>query len=60
MYHILGTVNHMIMIFSTLVLNDDISRGFFFIFFLTFCFLRFYGGLEGEGVKGQKIAENEK
>ena len=43
----------MIMIFGTLVLNDDISRIFFF-FFEIFIFQAVMG------VKGQKIAQNEK
>ena len=43
----------MIMIFGTLVLNDDISREFFFIF------LNFFGGAVRE-VKVQKVAQNEK
>ena len=54
MYHILGTVNHMIMIFSTLVLNDDISRGFFFIFFFNFLFFEVLRGIGGGGGKRVK------
>ena len=42
------------MIFDTLVLNDDISRAFF-SFYWNFGFL---GAVRG--VKGQKIAQNEK
>ena len=43
----------MIMIFGALVLNDDISRCFFHFFeILIFWTVR--------GVKGQKIAQNEK
>ena len=42
----------MIMIFGTLVLIDDISRCFHFIEILIFWAVR--------GVKGQKIAQNEK
>ena len=44
----------MIMSFGALVENDDISRGFFFISFEIFIFLAV------RGVKGQKIAQNEK
>ena len=43
----------MIMIFGTLVLNDDISRIFFF-FFEIFIFQAVMG------VKGQKIAQDDK
>ena len=45
----------MIMIFGTLVLNDDISRWFFFfLIFVTFSFF----GLSG--IKRAKISQNEK
>ena len=43
----------MIMIFGTLVLNDDISRIFFFLFEI-FIFQAVMG------VKGQKIAQDDK
>ena len=48
----------MIMIFGTLVLNDDISRVFSY-FFKIFIF---WTGREGGGgrVKGKRIAQNEK
>ena len=45
----------MIMIFGALVLND-VSPGFVFIFF----FFEIFIFLAGSGVKGQKIAQNEK
>ena len=41
------------MIFDAIVLNDDISRWFFRLFEI-FIFLAF------RGVKGEKIAQNEK
>ena len=47
----------MIMIFGTLVLNDDISRWFFHIFFF---FLIFFISWAVRGVKGQKMVQNEK
>ena len=53
MYHNSGTVKHMIMIFGTLVLNDDISRQFIH-FFESFIF----GAVRV--IKGQKIAQNDK
>ena len=43
----------MIMILGTLVLNDDISRGFFQFFFLILIFWAV------RGVKRQKIAQDE-
>ena len=56
-HHISRTVKHLIMIFGTLVLNDDISRGGRgVLIFLKFWFF----GLLGGGVKGQKIAQNKK
>ena len=51
--HISGTVYRMIMIFGTLVWNDDISR-LFFHFFEIFIFHAV------RGVKGQKLAQNVK
>ena len=52
-YYISGTVHHLIIIFSTHVYNDDISRLFFnFLEILIFWAVR--------QVKGQKIAQNEK
>ena len=53
MYHNSGTVKHMIMIFGTLVLNDDISRQYIH-FFESFIF----GAVRV--IKGQKIAQNDK
>ena len=51
--HISGTVYRMIMIFGTLVWNDDISRIFFhFIEIFIFHAVR--------GVKGQKLVRNVK
>ena len=54
MRHISGTIKHMIMIFDTLVLNDNISRVFFH-----FVEILIFGGCKS-GVKRQKIAQNEK
>ena len=51
MCHISGTVRHMV--FVTLMLNDDISRHFFY-FFEIFIFPAV------REVKWQKIAQNEK
>ena len=51
--HISGTVKHMIMIFGTPVLNDDISRVFFHFF-------EFFNFWTVRGVKGKNIAQNEK
>ena len=56
-HHISGTVNHMIMIFGTLVLNDDISR-YCFRFFDIFIFWAVMGG-GGEGIKRAKMFQNE-
>ena len=53
MCHISGAIYHTIMIFGTIVLNDDISRHFFH-FFGRFHFL------DCSGVKGLKITQNEK
>ena len=53
MRHISGTVKHMMMIFGTVVLNDDISTHFFH-FFEIFIFRVV------REVKEQKIAQNEK
>ena len=53
MCHISGTVEHMIMIFGTLVQNDEIS-GYFFHFIVILIFWAV------SGVKGQKAARNEK
>ena len=50
MRHISGTVKHMMMIFGTVVLNDDISMHFFEIFIFRVV----------REVKEQKIAQNEK
>ena len=44
----------MIMVFNTIVLNDDMSRCFFFQFFEIFSFQSV------RGIKGQKIVQNEK
>ena len=53
MCHISGTMKHLIMIFGTLVLNDDISRPFFYCFeIFIFWAVR--------SVKGQKIAQDGK
>ena len=47
------------MIFGALVLNDDISKGFFRL--LNFSYFGLLGGGGGGGgLKGQKIAQNEK
>ena len=52
-HHISGTVRHLIIIYGTLMLNDDISRHFFHFFkILIFWAVR--------GVKGQKTAQNDK
>ena len=53
MGHISGTVKYMIMIFGTLLLNDDMSRIFFI--FLKFSFFGLLAGGEG-----QEIAQYEK
>ena len=53
MHHISGTVIHRIMIFGTLLLNDDISR-LFFQFFEIFIFWAV------SRVKGQKMAQDDK
>ena len=53
MRHILGTVEHMIMIFGTLVYYDDISKCLFHFFEI------FIIGAIRE-VKSQKIIQNEK
>ena len=53
MHHISGTIHHQIIIFCTHMYNDNISR-LFFIFFKIFIFRAV------RGVKGQKIAQNEK
>ena len=50
MRHISGTVKHMMMIFGTVVLNDDISMHFFEIFIFRVV----------REVKELKIAQNEK
>ena len=42
-YHISGTVKHIINIFGTFVLDDDISW-YFFIYFLKLIFLGLLGG----------------
>ena len=55
MGHISGTLKYMIMIFGTLLLNDDMSRIFFI--FLKFSF---FGLLTGGGGEGQEIAQYEK
>ena len=53
MLHISGTIHHMIIIYGTLMENDNISRSFFLFFkILIFWVVR--------GVKGQKMAQNEK
>ena len=54
MGHISGTVKYMIMIFGTLLLNDNMSRIFFI--FLKFSFF----GLLAGGGGGQEIAQYEK
>ena len=52
-HHISKTVHHVVIIFGTHVYNNDISRHFFHFFkILIFWVVR--------GVKGQKIAQNEK
>ena len=60
--YISGTVKHMIMIFGTLLLNDDISRCFIFCIFcilLFFFFLLFsFFGLGGGGAVGDKRTKN--
>ena len=51
--HISGTMHHMIIIYGTLMENDNISRSFFLFFkILIFWVVR--------GVKRQKMAQNEK
>ena len=51
--HISGTIHHMIIIYGTLMENDNISRSFFLFFkILIFWVVR--------GVKRQKMAQNEK
>ena len=47
------TVHHVIIIFGTLVKNDDVSRCFFH-----FCQISIFQAVRG--VKGKKIAQNEK
>ena len=53
-FHISGTIYHMIVIYSTLVENDEISRCFFKILILRVV------REEGGGVKRQKMVQNEK
>ena len=52
-HHISVTVHHVIIIFGTLVKNDDVSRCFFH-----FCQISIFQAVRG--VKGKKIAQNEK
>ena len=52
-FHISETIHHMIVIYGTLVKNDDISR-IFFSFFKIFIFQVV------RRVKGQKIVQNDK
>ena len=56
-HHISGTVWHMIMIFGTLVWNDDISRRFFHCFEI-FIVQAVTGGGRGRGGEGNKRANN--
>ena len=51
--HISGTIKHMIVIFGTFVLNDDVSRHFLNFFEI----LVFW---PVSRVEGQKIVQNEK
>ena len=53
-FHI--TTHHLIVIYSTLLWNDNLSRHFFH--FSKFWFSGFLG--RGEGVNGQKMVQNEK
>ena len=53
--HVSGTINHMIIIYGTLVQNGNISKHFF-SFFQNFDFL----GCWVVGVKGQKAVQNDK
>ena len=52
MQYISGTVKHMLMVFGTLVLNDDISRVFFKFFKL------FFWDVRGMGKKLPKMKYN--
>ena len=56
-FHISGSIHHVIVIFGAHVSNDDISR-YFFYFSKILIFLVVSGG--GGGVKWQKMAQNVK
>ena len=53
MRHISGTIKHNIMIFGTLMLDDDISRRFLFII-LKFSFFGLLAGLRGKKLRKLK------